>query len=145
MKSTILLLGAIGLSSSASECFAAQNLFSVPARVGFTLSALKGDGAAITADFGPLLMNNTTLGGELYGLHLVSIRGLIWENPSSLSGFVGGPKILVGFKPNIAFELAGEFGWNYRFASKVDVGLGADIVLGEYIGGTFKLTLGYLL
>ena len=39
----------------------------------------------------------------------------------------------------------GEFGWNYRFASKVDVGLGADIVLGEYIGGTFKLTLGYLL
>lgn len=145
MKSTLKFVTAMSLCSAANDCFAGQQLFTVPARVGFTFGALKGAGAAITADLGPILMHNTTLGGELYGVHLVSVRGLIWENPTSLSGFVGGPKILMGLKPTIAFELAGEFGWNYRFTSKVDVGLGADIVLGEYIGGTFKLTLGYLL
>lgn len=129
----------------ASSAYAGASPFPAPLRVGLSTGALRTGGFALTADSGPLISDNITLGGELYGLRLISIRGLIWEKPETLSGFVGGAKILMGLGNPVAVEPAGEFGWNYRFHSKVDIGLAADFVIGEYIGGALKITVGYLL
>lgn len=117
---------------------------SKPVRLGVSLGALRAGGAALTADSGPLISDNISLGAEVYGLRLISLRGLIWENPGTMSGFFGGAKVFIGFGDRLAIEPAGEFGWSFRFQSKVDVGLSADLVLGEYLGGTLKISAGYL-
>lgn len=119
--------------------------FSHPTRFGLSIGTLRAGGAAITADTGPIISDNITLGGEIFGLSLISLRGLVWERPESMSGFVGGLKLFIGFKPLLALQPAGEFGWMHRFRSNVDAGIGAEIVVGEYIGGTLKISVGYLL
>lgn len=142
----LLLCSAIAILQTApSLASASSGGFSHPTRFGLSIGTLRAGGAAITADTGPIISDNITLGGEIFGLSLISLRGLLWERPESLSGFVGGLKLFVGFKPALIVQPAGEFGWMHRFKSKVDAGIGAELVLGEYIGGTLKISVGYLL
>lgn len=91
-----------------------------------------------------MFSDNITLGGELYGLRLISLRGLMWQLPGNLSGFHGGPKLFLGFGSRLALQPGGEFGWAHRFPNRFDAGVGADIVLGEYLGGALKISVGYL-
>jgi hypothetical protein len=98
----------------------------------------------LSLDAGPLLNKNITLGGEIFGTHLLAARGLIWERPASFSGFYGGGKLFLGLGPLLRLEPAAEAGWLYRFENKFDAGAGLDLVIGHTIGGAFKLTFGFI-
>ncbi|NBO38416.1 hypothetical protein EBU99_07510 [bacterium] len=120
-------------------------VFSQPTRLGLSIGTLQNSSAALSIDSGPVVSDNVTLGGELFGLTIFSLRGLIWEKPGSVSGFYGGPKVIFDFNTNFTAELGVEVGWMHRFESKVDLGLGADLLIGRVIGGTLKVSFGYLL
>lgn len=115
-----------------------------PLRAGIALGTVNDGGVSLSLDAGPVFNNNVTVGAEIFGTHLVAARGLIWERPSSFSGFYGGGKIYLGLGSAIRLEPAAEAGWLYRFANKVDAGGGLDLVIGRTIGGVFKLTFGYI-
>lgn len=143
MKNWIIAF-AFGLSASPFLAQAGPRPFEKPVRAGFSLGAVGPGSAALSADVGPVISDNITLGGELYGLRLVSLRGLIWQMPESLSGFHGGPKLFLGLGSKLSLEPGGEFGWIHRFPNRIDAGLGADLVVGQYLGGALKICVGYL-
>lgn len=138
------LICAVTFSSGTALC--QDKIFATPVRAGLSLGALPSGGASISADTGPVIRENITLGAELYGTHIFSMRGLMWEKPLSLSGFVGGPKLIFQLgSTGFGLEPAAELGWTYRFKNNADAGLGADFVFGQYFGGKFKFFVGYLL
>jgi hypothetical protein len=138
------LLFAVVFNSSSAFC--QDNIFAKPVRAGVSLGALPSGGASISADIGPVILENITLGTELYGTHVFSVRGLMWEKTLSLSGFLGGPKLIFQLGPSrFGLEPAAELGWTHRFNNNADAGLGVDFVFGQYFGGKFKFFVGYLL
>ncbi|MEN9825026.1 MAG: hypothetical protein RI953_771 [Pseudomonadota bacterium] len=143
MKNLIVTLALISAALPLSAQ-AKTRPFQKPVRAGFSLGAIGTGSASLSADVGPVISDNITLGGELYGLRLVSFRGLIWQVPESLSGFHGGPKLFLGLGTKLTLEPGGEFGWVHRFPNRIDAGMGADIVVGQYLGGALKITVGYL-
>jgi hypothetical protein len=132
------------ISYAGDPTVALASSFGHTTRVGVSLGSTRAGGASISIDSGSFLSENATLGGEIYGLKLIGMRVLIWEQPSNMSGFNGGAKLYMGLGSPVAVEAGAEFGWNYRFKNKVDIGAGVDLVVAESIGGTLKFTAGLL-
>jgi hypothetical protein len=132
------------ISYAVDSTVALANDFGRTTRVGASLGSTRPGGASISIDSGSFLSENATLGGEIYGLKLIGMRVLIWEQPSNMSGFNGGAKLYMGLGSPVTVEAGAEFGWNYRFKNKVDIGAGVDLVVAESVGGTLKFTAGLL-
>jgi len=147
MKNLVLVFFTFFIFLSTSrQASAAQALSAHPVRVGLSLGTAFGSGACVSADAGRTISDNISLGGEFCGLHLISLRGLIWEKPASMAGFFGGPKLYIGLDrdSSAVFAAAGDFGWMHRFDSKVDLGLAADVVIENSLRATLKIMIGYL-
>lgn len=132
------------ISCAGHSAVALADNFGRATRLGISLGSTRSGGASLSIDSGAFLNENTTLGGEIFGLKLIGMRVLIWEQPANMSGFNGGAKLYMGLGSPVAVEAGAEFGWNYRFKNKVDIGAGVDLVVAETIGATLKFTAGVL-
>lgn len=131
--------------SCASASALAENKLPRPVRAGLSIGAAPVGGAALSVDTGPLLYPNVTLGVEVYGIRSFGFRFLVWENSRFMTGLNGGGKLLLALGSRVAFEPGLEMGWNHRFSNKLDAGAGVNLVIGEAIGASLKLSVGYLL
>lgn len=113
-------------------------------RLGISMSPVRPASTSLNLDLAPVFSNASSLGIELFNLRLLSVRGVIWSNPFYLSGFYGGAKLYTGFGSKIVLEPGIEVGWIHRFSNRFDLGVGMDFVLADVIGGTLKITGGYL-
>jgi hypothetical protein len=123
----------------------AQSIFPTPVRLGLSLGAAPVGGLALSADTGPLISENISLGMEVFGIQNVGIRALMWENSKYMAGLYGGAKVLVALGNEVSIEPGAEAGWSYRFKNKIDAGVGINLLIGKAIGGSIKLSCGYLI
>lgn len=115
-----------------------------PIRAGLSLGAAPLSGFALSCDLGPVVYPNLTAGIELFGTESLSLRGLLWERAARMSGVHGGAKLFLSLGRSIAIEPGAEFGWSHRFRNQFDAGAGINLIIGRAIGGSLKLSFGYL-
>ncbi len=140
-----IFVGLIAIGSYLEQNARADEFSSSSIRAGVSVGAAPLGGLALSADAGPILNPHMSLGLELYGIHSIGIRALVWENAKFMNGLNGGGKILIALGNVVTIEPGAEFGWNYRFSNRVDAGVGINLLIGKAIGGSLKLTCGYLI